>query len=77
MKGKKVLNKKNIYIPEPMRKGLPGASHARAPLGMGTPGDGHRALAALRELLPRTVQSPRTGGTKGVAQGRGRARAKV
>lgn len=60
-----------------MRKGLPGASPARAPLGTGTPGDGHpgdghRAPAAPRELLPHTVQSPRTGGTRGVAQGSSR-----
>lgn len=60
-----------------MRKGLPRASPARAPLGTGTlgdwhPRDGHRAPAAPRELLPHTVQSPRTGGTSGVAQGSSR-----
>lgn len=64
MKGKKKSTKqKNIYTRTYEERG------ACVPWGLAHPGDGHRAPRALRELLPHTVQSPRTGGTKGVAQG--------
>lgn len=74
MKGKKVLNKK-IYIYTRTYE----ERAAQSQPCLGTPGDWHPWgwapqgwAPSPRELLPHTVQSPRTGGTKGVAQGSSR-----